>query len=435
MQRNNKSIVTKSSDDIVYYNITMTGNPSNLVTLASFYEERTQAIIDNPSDYYMSVIRFSIDGSLIPIFVCPVIPNPNELDPLNPTDYNYTPFVVTLRTATASYSQNVRYSPESNITPLPKPPTATRPQDLSTSYYYVYTYSRFVAMVNDAIQIAFNNLVVAEPAFTDTFAPYFEFDSVTRLITLYTSAVVIGTEPAYITPFIPLGNQGTPPCGNSVPNYNQNAPVGFSGGGCSVPNNINMAGNQPIPVPPVNKIYLYMNNQLFTYFDALESFTYFDDPVKSQLFICRQTPVNFNSDPMVNAYFYTQQYNISSTWNSLESIVFLTNSLPVQVEYIPSSSIITAQGVSNANFKPILTDFVPTLEEAGSTRSRFVYYPSGQYRLIDLHSQIPLRKIDLQMFWQDQYQNLYPLYMSYNESNSVKLMFIKKSLANYSYRY
>lgn len=427
--RSNKSTVTKSGDDIIYYNINMTGNPNEITTPANFYEERTQPILENPSDYYMSVIRFSLDGSLIPIFICPIIYNT-----LDPNDINLTPFIVTLRTATASYSQNVRYVPENNRTPLPVPPsdplgpTPIRGQDLTSSYYYIYTYTRFIAMVNQAIQIAFNNLTNAEPAFAGSFAPSFTFDSATRLITLHVTAVD-GINTPFITPFNPMNNMT---CANIPPNYNQNNPSTIPLG-CTLPQQFSFIENEPIQVPPANKIYLYMNESLFSYFDALETFTYADDPIKSQLFICRQF-IN-NLDTATNSYFYTQQYNISSTWNSLGSIVFTTSHLPVQVEYIPSSSIVSVNGTSNANFKPILTDFVPNLEETGSTRSRFIYYPSGQFRLIDLHSQIPLRKIDLQMFWQDQYQNLYPLYISYNESNSVKLMFIKKSMANNSVKH
>lgn len=440
----NKSMLLKEGNDIIYYNIEMTGKFNSISTPAVFIEDRTQNILDNASDYYMSVVRFSIDGSLIPIFVCPVIPNPDEPDPAHPIDMNYTPFIVTLQTATASYSQHVRYVPESNVTPLPNPPTVQYGQDFSNSYYYVYTYTRFIAMVNQAIQVAFNNLVIAEPAFVGSFAPSFTFDSVTRLITLHVTAVD-GINTPFITPFVPLGNQGTFPCGNSIPNYNQNAFVGYSGIGCATVNTLNLAGNEPVQPPPANKIYFYMNEQLFSYFDALETFTYYDDPIKTQLFICRPFINNLYVgtnppnplDPQNNTYFYTQQYNISSTWNSLQSIVFLTQSIPVQPEYIPNSAIVTNTGSfqTTAKFRPIITDFVPTLEEAGSTRSRFVYYPSGQFRLIDLQSQLPLRKIDISIYWQDQLGNLFPVFISYNESDTIKLMFIRKSLANYNYKY
>jgi len=208
---------------------------------------------------------------------------------------------------------------------------------------------------------------------------------------------------------------------------------------------------------------MYLNNKLFTFFDGMESFAYNNATNPTQLLVFRdlknnyyyppqyqlaapstappQVPISFTDLGGVTYtarpewFIFTQQYDIIEAWNALSSVVFFTSHLPVQVEYIPSSSIITPQGVSNAAFKPILTDFVPLLEKTGSTRSRFVYYPSGQFRLVDLRSQIPLRKIDLQIFWQDQYQNLYPMYISFNESNTVKLMFIRKSLINHNYGY
>lgn len=421
-----KHINNYSGDDVIYYNITMTGSPNAAQSIAQFYEERTQPIINNPSDYYLSVIRFSIDGSYIPIFICPVIANPLDVN-----DINYTPFTVTLSAEGNDFTQNIRYFPESSGYPLPLSPGVTGKQDISSSYYYVYTYTRFVEMINNAIQVAFNNLIAAHPAYAITQAPYYIFDPDEKIISLIVRNDVLGGSNIWLTPKVPQANPSNP----STPPINQ------------------LAG-QPVQPQPSNTIYMYENEYLFAYVDGIDSFGYYQIPDKALLLIfsdqknnyyyppqnspnvpATQTPTSFtdiatNYTTAPEWFIFTQQFQVLQNWNSLESIVFTTTHLPVQVEYIPSSSIITPNGVSGANFKPILTDFVPLLEEVGSTSSRFVYNPSGKYRLIDLKSQIPLRKIDLQIFWQDQFQNLYPLRISYNQSNSVKLMFIKKSMEN-----
>lgn len=432
-----RSSIIRSGDDVIYYNIEITGNPtSNVPTPATFYEERTQSILDNPSDYYMSVVRFSIDGWFIPLFVCPVVENP-----LDSTDLNYTPFVVTLSANGDNYSEHVRYVPESLVNPLPKPPVGNV-QDLSTSYYYVYTYTRFINMVNQAISVAFGRLIFDHPVFNITQHPYFEYNDITRIISLVIrNDEILGTN-IWITPTVPQANILDP---NTPP--------------------IDLTAGQPIQPQPSQTIYFYLNEKLFSFFDGFETFGYHNTSFlnKEELFVFRdnrnnhyypskdntnttinQTELSFSGvDGLGNNAVYTaqpkyfifrQQYSIISTWNSLSSIVFTTSHLPIQVEYIPSTSIFNTQGSSNAHFRPIVTDFIPDLETPGSTRSRFLYTPSGQYRLIDLHSQIPLRKIDIQMYWQDQYQNLYPLFISYNESNSVKLMFIKKSMANFNFK-
>ncbi len=115
-------------------------------------------------------------------------------------------------------------------------------------------------------------------------------------------------------------------------------------------------------------------------------------------------------------------------------MVFLTSTLPIQNEYIPATAINTSSNSGFAAYRPIITDFVPDLNLAGDTRTRFNYFPQGPYRLITLKSNEPLRRIDLQVFWQDQYQNLYPLSIACNESDTIKIMFIRKSLVKYNHQ-
>lgn len=420
--------------DIVYYNIVMTGNPNQVETQAIFEETRTQPLLNKPDDYYMSIIRFSIDGSFIPLFVCPVIPNP-----MDPTDVNFTPFLVTLSAGGNNYSQNVRYYPESNAR-LPFPPVLVNgmiSQDFSSSYYYIYTYTRFITMVNTALQTAFNNLVAANAQFAGTPAPYFIYDDTNKNISLVVPNIVVAGTNVWLTPITP-----TPPT------------IGMTS-----------LANEPVQPQPANTIYLYMNEQLFSYFDGIETFGYYNNPNQTVLYVFRDLKNNYYYPPINGAntappqtetsfsivsgaqtqsytvspawFIYTQQYNFLSIWNSLASIVFTTNNIPVQIEYIPSSAIVNSNGAQSGNisFRSILTDFTPDLMNAGDSRSRFIYNPTGQFRLLDLKSNLPLVKIDLQMWWQDEYNNLYPLFISYNQSNTVKMMFIKKSLANYNYKY
>ena len=65
--------MSSSSADYVYLNINIT-NDTDAPINATYQKFWSEAIIDNPSDYYLSIIRTTIPTSLIPIFLFPVAP-------------------------------------------------------------------------------------------------------------------------------------------------------------------------------------------------------------------------------------------------------------------------------------------------------------------------------------------------------------------------
>jgi minor capsid protein V18/V19 len=399
--------------DIIYYNITMTCQLAKSNTLAQYEETRTQPILDDPSQYYMSIIRFSIDGSNIPIVVCPVIPNPNNVN-----DINYTPFSITLQYAGVDYTSPLIFIPEINVPILPQPPTL-QGQDITTQYYYMYTYTTLVVMINNAIQSAFTALITANPGVSAAGVPYFIYDRSQQKFALVVPNTVIAGTNVYQTQFN----------GSNIPLTGTTQAAGT--------------------------INIFLNSRIYSYFDSIESYQY-QDVVLSNLMLIRDLKNNYyypsqnganTSPPQVATsftntnisyttapvyYIFYQQYNTISNWNSLSGIVFLTSSLPIQYEYIPASAINPMSGSGFSAFRPIITDFTPVLEQAGDARTRIVYFPQGPYRLISLKSTDALYKIDLSIWWQDQYQNLYPLTISCNEADTIKIMFMKKSLAKNS---
>lgn len=406
--------MNNNDSDIIYYNITMTCQVALSRTLAKFEEMRTTPILENPSDYYLSIVRFALDGRSIPIMIMPVIPNPG-----NPSDVNYTPFSVSLQYGGINYTTQLVFVPEVS-TYTPQPPTASS-QDLTNEYYYIYSYQTLVNMINTAFENSFNALAAANPGLVPTVrAPYIIFDRSSSNFGI----VVQNIE----NPLLP---------GTNV-YLNQ-----FNISGIPLVGSSQVAGT----------INIFMNSRIYAYFDSIESYKYITDPILTDLILIRdlknnyyyppqndanttatQTPINFVDTNVTytiapDYFLIKQQYDMIGTWNSLSGIVFLTSTLPVQYEYLPSS---TVQSTNNASstFRPILTDFVPNLQKIGDARTKLIYYPSGPYRLINLGSNDPLRKIDLQVFWTDQYNNSYPLYVSCTQSDTVKLMFIKKSLIN-----
>lgn len=109
----------------------------------------------------------------------------------------------------------------------------------------------------------------------------------------------------------------------------------------------------------------------------------------------------------------------------IQSIVITSSKLPTRNEAIPNTN-----GQSQDNSRRILLDFEPDL--SGNTVSPpdslyYQYYAkSSDYRLVDLWGNNPIISVDLQFYWQDKYQNLYPIYIEPGFDLTMKLLFQKK---------
>jgi hypothetical protein len=83
--------------------------------------------------------------------------------------------------------------------------------------------------------------------------------------------------------------------------------------------------------------------------------------------------------------------------------------------------------IATANSVGIITDFNLDLTTPGAQRSVALYSPQI-YRLIDLLSDAPLRKIDIAFWWVDRLNNFYPLYISPYDAITMKIGFFNKRL-------
>jgi len=176
-----RSVIDGGSDsDIVYYNATITNvaqKKGNVLTseppLVKFNESRDAPIVKDASQYYFSIVRFSMNGvgKNLPLFIPIVQTNgagvpPQQANP-NLTIYNTTiPYQrrwaytqagtgATVNKVFSVYpiSSPVIYRPETDNpqfapTPVP-PPTGFVRQDLSSRYYWVYTYKHWCDLVNE----------------------------------------------------------------------------------------------------------------------------------------------------------------------------------------------------------------------------------------------------------------------------------------------
>jgi len=386
--------------DRIYFNIVIpfSDRYGNGQTPAYYQQQLDEAIVNKPKDYYLSIVRFQIPTQTIPILIPQVLNYNTSPQPLNSnvaipnTNPNILRYSVTLSWGNPATPGATVYSEQTFVTFIPyntknpQPPnlSAQNPAPTITPYYYIFRYTDFLEMVNNALASAFTNLAGLTVLPVGSRAPYLIFDPATELISLIAQTA----------------------------HYNQN-----------------LGGGSP---SPINRISIFFNNYLSDLLDGL-SYTY-------------NPQTAFGRDYMLNVYnqfnnFYnppflaptippeyfsmTQDYRTLVNWNSFKSLQIVSNLLPVRQEIIPRP----IDGINNGrvNTQGILKDFIPLVELGPEARTTVQYSLNGPYQLIDLYGEVPITKIDMQVYWTDQYENQYPLYIDTNQTLTLKMVFIKKA--------
>jgi hypothetical protein len=278
--------------------------------------------------------------------------------------------------------ENVQYVPNDLSQPQPQPPLTF--QDLSSEYYYIYSYQQWAKMLNTTLVSCFNNLnaqvIGAGGVLPTTNPPFFEFDPQALLFIL----------------------------------------------------DADEAGYSSSLASPIS---LFCNPQLQTLLSSFQ-FTKFGDfgiPLgKNYQFQIYN--INDTNQLILPTYTALQMYQEGSTCgllNPVQSVVFATSLLPVVPENISvprvwgSDSRLFNVG-NNANIQPILTDFQVPFSPSNTYKPTIEYQPSGEYRLIDMYSNTPLSSLELSVYWKDNFGTLHPLLLGAGCSANLKIMFRRK---------
>jgi hypothetical protein len=332
-------------------------------------------ILNRCSDYYCSVVKATIPLDELPIMIMPIVPNQADSDK--------TPLVIGINYNGTRYSQYLQYIADNTLTA----PVQNATYQVITPYYYVYSFQVLIRMLNIALDAAYtaSGIPALFPPGTVP-SPYFYLEPTTNLISL-------------ICPKI------------------------FS----------ELPAVAPLAAMPT----IYMNTPLNTYIDSFQtSFQGYDKPF-GQDYVFILNGVGYPTNNMGYApfgvaatnppsfYKFTQEYPTLEYWVSLRKIIIITNTIPVNLESVPTANIDINSQV------PVLVALSPAVpSEAGQTRAILNYDPSPQYRLVDLISDNPLQTINIRVYWQDRSGDVYPLMLSVFQRASIKLGFFKKSLYN-----
>jgi hypothetical protein len=226
----------------------------------------------------------------------------------------------------------------------------------------IWSYQEFADMMNIAFSTAYTTLKAAKPAAPPTEAPFVTYDGVTKLYTL-----------------------------NAEKLYDETT----------------------------NTIAIQMNYDLYSVVTSWEGArNLIPPPYINEKFMRIQVKDNFNNSATIGgkAYFtFQQEYTTLALLNSFVSIVFESDSIPVESELLPAQ-------VNNT--RQIITDFEPL--DGVNDHQSFQFYPQGPLRYYSLKSAYPLSRIDLRVYWTDRAGNEYPILINREEVLTVKLAFRRK---------
>lgn len=290
---------------------------------------------------------------------------PNQINP------NLSTHIVGISYLTGNYPTQLIYTPQNNELP----PTQNQKYQVVTPYYYMYSFNDLINMINVGLAQSYTNSGI-QSLFPSVDPPYLFFDPVTQLLNLVVNEI-----------------------------FTSNPPI------------------SPLTAVPV----IYINSSLISFLDSFQ-FKY-NNPTpqpngKDYIFDLTST---FNLVPFGNVpnyYVFTGAYSVMQYWSASRKLVFTSSSIPIQKEYIPS---LTSSAEENVLW-PIITDFTLNLNDAGDNRSIAYYNPTSQYRLVDLQSTAPLRKINIKVYWQDIFGNYIPMSVNAGQYSSLKIAFLRKSL-------
>ena len=221
----------------------------------------------------------------------------------------------------------------------------------------IWNYQEFIDIINVALDNAFTTLKTAKPLAPPTEAPYMTFNAQSELCSLYAQQLYDTT---------------------------------------------------------TTTILIYFNNPLYQFFPSFQAFGLDPSLPKAYQILVKDNKNNTPISP-VGYYVMLQEYTTLSLWNDFTTIVFETDTLPVEPEFQPSQ---------NDTTRRIITDFEPLADI--NNRQAFQYFGSGWKRYYDLKSAYPLSSVDIKVYWEDRDGKLYPVYLGVDEALTMKILFRRK---------
>lgn len=407
----------------IYYDLEVANQSLNDTGLPpsrlSFTQVRSSAILDNPNDYFMSIVRFSLDtAGALPSFI-PQIDLQQSNDPSsnfytpdfpNKTVYEITMSYTDLSGVTFSSTKPVIYIPhiKSGLN-LPGFQAPANPpltiQDSTTNYYWVQNLNQWIQMVNKTLSDAWGEVVFDASGSLSPLTggkeipPYLVWDDTTNVASLYAR--------------IDLFNQGA--FWNPYTTAVSPAPA-------------NIWFNAPL------RILFSSFEYTFQGYAPPESFLLRVYNRKDNVDASGATIGGIQNPPW-DALVMEQAFSTGPTMCPITSIVFTTSLLPVLPSLLGVPQLFSQNaGVignqDNNNIINTVTDLEVNLSRGDEYLPNVIYEPTAEYRLLDLQSNAPLTSIQISVVWKDIFGQVHDFYIQNGCGATLKVMFRKKVYNN-----
>jgi hypothetical protein len=376
-----------------YVDISIVNNSPDLQPQPIVFNQiKSNNILDDSSEYYLSCIRWSLD-SQVPQIIPEIQLVPMEQDGIRIPYNGRTEYVINIGygenvfdlSFTNDAYQEVIFETENYTLPMPRFQPLSIDEYINNQYFYTYSIDNFLQMVNKALKQCFDLVAVEHDQLSTALPPRFVWNDNYNKIDLYITEELIQqyTDNFYITMNTKLFN---------LFNTFSSANIGSNVG------NAETEGT-------AYALYTRQDYQPFI-----------------------STTVGTQNK---NVFVYTQNSSSVPSWCPAQSIEFITHSISVHPSSTGSPFYIGDNLKTNQNVNAvsnIITDFqIPMTIGTEYTRNLLYYQPTAEYRLFDLVSQQSLQNINVSIAWLDKWGFSHPLLIKYGASASLKLLLRKKT--------
>lgn len=389
--------------DQIYFDLTTSNYESSTTVPVKFNynESRASPFLNKPDDYYLSIIRFTMDSATLPVLIPSIKKGSSSI---SDTIYSVTlewKSDPNLTTPDIVSQQYIQWTPQDKSASVPLPPSSypSQLQNNSTGYYNCYNYTFFILQIYEALSLAYDSIEAQATALGVTLPsphrPIVNWDTTSNRMILYADTEGYDLdEDNWIVPFNPIKiyfNTALYSLFNSFPSIIQ----GFTG-------TTTLGRNIQIGVVNVGDTNL-------------------------------QTIIPKGTTTSYNAICVYQEYATTSSMSPIVSVVFTSNTLPIQSTQV-STPVVFYNGVAtisgtNADVCNVITDIVA---DDGLYKPNLVYEPTSQYRLITLYGNSPISNLDIQIFYRLKDGTLQPFLIQSGGAVTLKIAFLKKKSVEFA---
>lgn len=359
----------------------------------TFTAQQNRAFLPGPAEEYeLAVSRFSLDTSSLPVFIPNIqIYQPNGSPNLNA---NQTIYSITLSYTysgtTYSYQAFMQWLPQNVSVSTPNPPYSNIPQtqDNSKAYYNCYNVQWVVTLVQNTFNSAFDglNTLVSNAGGT--------------LPTIYAPVITYNTNTACCTIYADTNAYDS-----------------------SLANPINIYFNSPM--------YGLFDSFMFTYLGTTNSVT---SGKNYQLLMdsfngTNVTPLPTLSTTPISCTFTSQTTSTIGVWSPVQSIIFTSNTLPInQTNILPAVVLLEGQNVgpneSISNVQNIITSF----QSPNNLYRPSITYEPSVYRFISLNGNQQLKIFNIQCYWEGWDGSINNFLLASQQNFGLLLMFKRRKV-------